>query len=203
MPYKDPAKARDAKRKYKEKIKVRGWHGWPERTCVSCGTIFTTRECQACSNRRNKEYRSRHRDRLNEGMRRYYKTERSKRVRKQYRTDNPDKYAAWIAAGRDRNPERWLLQKRLHAQTRRARIARLLGSVSSDIITILMSLQRGKCAYCKCNLRLVPYELDHVVPLVIGGLHDDSNLQLLCRTCNREKSDHDPISFAQSRGLLL
>lgn len=29
---------------------------------------------------------------------------------------------------------------------------------------------------------------DHIVPLAAGGLNDVTNLQLLCRACNREKS---------------
>jgi 5-methylcytosine-specific restriction endonuclease McrA len=203
MPYKDPEKVRAAKRRYKEKIKALSWHGWPERTCAQCGTTFATRECQECSNRRNKEYRARHKDRLNEQMRLYYKTQRSKTVRKIYRLNNPDKYASWINATKQKNPQRWLLQKRLHAQKRRAIKAKVFGKVSSDVVDKLMRLQRNKCAYCRCNLLGAKYELDHVVPLARGGMRDDSNFQLLCRTCNREKSAHDPIAFAQRRGFLL
>lgn len=32
-----------------------------------------------------------------------------------------------------------------------------------------------------------PPELDHVVPISLGGTHDESNLRVICRPCNRRK----------------
>jgi hypothetical protein len=48
-------------------------------------------------------------------------------------------------------------------------------------------LRDGKaCAYCKSKRRLL---IDHIKPLVRGGLTDMCNLQLLCFSCNSKKSD--------------
>lgn len=40
------------------------------------------------------------------------------------------------------------------------------------------------CVYCKSKRRL---EIDHVTPIAKGGTDERSNLQTLCRTCNRRK----------------
>lgn len=52
---------------------------------------------------------------------------------------------------------------------------------------------RGRCVICGKDLTSLidpqaDAEYDHVVPLELGGLNDVSNLQLLCRACNRRKS---------------
>ena len=45
--------------------------------------------------------------------------------------------------------------------------------------------------------------LDHILPLALGGRHDDDNLQLLCGTCNMRKGARDPTEFAQANGKLF
>ena len=40
------------------------------------------------------------------------------------------------------------------------------------------------CVYCRSKRRL---EIDHIIPISKGGADDRSNLQTLCRTCNRKK----------------
>lgn len=52
---------------------------------------------------------------------------------------------------------------------------------------------QGHCVACSKDLSglldpLAARELDHVVPLELGGLNDLSNLQLLCDRCNRRKA---------------
>ena len=48
----------------------------------------------------------------------------------------------------------------------------------------------GKCVVCK-NARAKGYECDHVIPLILGGEHRESNLQLLCKPCHKAKSRLD------------
>jgi hypothetical protein len=45
--------------------------------------------------------------------------------------------------------------------------------------------------------------LDHMMPIDLGGLHADENLQLLCPTCNLRKYNKDPIAWANENGRLL
>ncbi|MEV6279123.1 HNH endonuclease [Nocardia sp. NPDC051832] len=52
---------------------------------------------------------------------------------------------------------------------------------------------RNHCTYCRCDLTrggtpLGKGNFDHMVPLAEGGLNDITNIQLLCRDCNSEKS---------------
>jgi len=34
-------------------------------------------------------------------------------------------------------------------------------------------------------------EIDHIIPVCLGGTNDENNLQTLCRECHIEKSYHD------------
>src|SRR6266852_9397815 len=43
----------------------------------------------------------------------------------------------------------------------------------------------GRCRRCR---RAINLEMDHIVPLSKGGKTEESNLQTLCRRCNRTKS---------------
>ena len=44
----------------------------------------------------------------------------------------------------------------------------------------------NKCNYCKSLENL---EIDHIIPVSKGGKADEINLQVLCRSCNRKKSN--------------
>ena len=55
-----------------------------------------------------------------------------------------------------------------------------LGKVSKGIKQALQAAQGNKCAYCKVSLKKVKPHLDHILPLALGGMHDDSNLQVTC-----------------------
>jgi 5-methylcytosine-specific restriction endonuclease McrA len=73
------------------------------------------------------------------------------------------------------------------------------GVTKKDFERMLIS-QEGKCAHCKLETKMT---LDHIVPLVKGGMHDPDNCQLLCKSCNSSKhtssmeefSKRSPISF--------
>jgi 5-methylcytosine-specific restriction endonuclease McrA len=75
----------------------------------------------------------------------------------------------------------------------------IVRKVSKDIVRILWVKQQGHCNNIVCDVDLVfeieKYHLDHIMPLILGGLHDDANLQLLCAKCNRRKGSKHPSEF--------
>lgn len=92
--------------------------------------------------------------------------------------------------------------KRYHHK-RRALLKNAQGFVSPDIEERLMMLQKGRCACCKKSFKDVKHHIDHVIALSKGGMNDDSNLQLLCATCNLQKGVKSSVEFMQTKGFLL
>lgn len=50
--------------------------------------------------------------------------------------------------------------------------------------------QQGVCPHCKETFEYEQMEGDHIVPWTSGGKTDPTNLQMLCRECNRKKSSN-------------
>lgn len=69
----------------------------------------------------------------------------------------------------------------------------------NDVKTIILR-QKGRCASCGEKAKL---EMDHIMPLALGGGPHRHNFQGLCKPCNVRKHAKHPIDFNQSRGLLL
>lgn len=132
--------------------------------------------------------------------------EASREWRKNHPEASREHYAAnrqtAIAKAREwqrENPERVCA----NASNYRARKQASSGTLSKDIIHVLIERQRGKCVCCKVDLSNQNCHLDHIYPLSRGGNNTDENCQLLCRSCNISKGAKDPITFMQSRGFLL
>ena len=51
------------------------------------------------------------------------------------------------------------------------------------------------CQLCGAGRSDAVLEVDHVVPRSKGGSNEPDNLQVLCRTCNRGKSNRDDTDF--------
>lgn len=90
---------------------------------------------------------------------------------------------------------------RICAHNYRAKKRNNGGKLSKGLAIKLFKLQQGKCAIC-CN-PLDKYHMDHIMPIALGGVNSDNNIQLLCPKCNRQKWDIHPIDFMQSKGYLL
>ena len=153
-------------------------------------------------------YYAANRERVLERSAAYYvaNSERVREVNAAYRAANPEKCQAWrvvnskkavagMKAWRAANPEKAAAMSVAAAHRRRARKLGQLGHVSPDIEALLMDQQGHRCAAPWCRLELggrKMWHLDHIMPLNLGGMHDDDNLQILCAPCNLSKSAKHP-----------
>lgn len=174
------------------------------------------RVCCECQKVNSRKFATRHPERVERSrsiqrakspsyFKDYYRlnAERRKGETKGWYEANKDRHVevcrAWIELNRDKRRSIGRISRR----KRRAREFEAGGSHTREDLERIYQQQRGKCAACKCSLANARKEVDHIVPLSRGGHNNPSNLQYLCRSCNRAKSAKDPIEFAQELGLLL
>lgn len=60
-------------------------------------------------------------------------------------------------------------------------------TVTRANVVKLYNKQNKECNYCKTHLPLCEMHKDHITPLIRGGKHSISNIQLLCPRCNLKK----------------
>lgn len=58
--------------------------------------------------------------------------------------------------------------------------------IPDDVQVFVWNRDGGRCVKCGSQENL---EFDHIIPVTKGGSNTARNLQLLCETCNREKSN--------------
>jgi hypothetical protein len=58
--------------------------------------------------------------------------------------------------------------------------------IPEDVRMYVWRRDGGACALCGSTEKL---EYDHIIPIAMGGSNTERNVQLLCETCNRKKSD--------------
>lgn len=76
--------------------------------------------------------------------------------------------------------------------------------IKPEIIKTKFKLQNGRCMYCGHPLNRTNMEADHKKSLNNGGSSTaPSNIQLLCRPCNRLKGKMNDKPFRRMYGLDL
>ena len=75
-------------------------------------------------------------------------------------------------------------------------------AIPARVLVRVFERFKGLC--CSCTVRLGPavrWQCDHIVSLVNGGQNRESNLQLLCIECHRQKTDGDVAVKAKTYGI--
>lgn len=139
--------------------------------CKICGSTdrFPSAPCRPCAKRRA----------LSPEERREYQ--------KQWYYENKGKH--------NERQQRWRKANKEYIQakhaSKEARRKRAVGKLSRDIIPRLLSQQEGLCVCCGRDLG-DDYHVDHIMPLALGGLNTDDNVQLLRAECNLAKGAKHP-----------
>lgn len=60
----------------------------------------------------------------------------------------------------------------------------------------------GHCAYCGTEIMLKEMQVDHFIPLHLGGKDEESNYMPACRMCNHYKSTMPAEKFRQQLQMI-
>lgn len=127
--------------------------------------------------------------------------EESRAYLRAHRAAHPDQYRAYSQNWRRANPEKASLKGELWTKThpfhvmasrhnRRAAKAGAEGRVTHAEIEALFLSQNGTCTYCqRTEYKL---NLDHIVPLTLGGRGSIENFTFACARCNASKGQRTP-----------
>lgn len=128
---------------------------------------------------------------------RYYEANKTKLLEagREYRKSHAEKCRALARAYRQSHPE----YNRVHARNRKARKRGNGGAHNQQDILDQIARQKGRCFYCSASLD-DGYQVDHVVPLALGGSNGPENLVVACPSCNQKKHAKHPMDFA---GIML
>lgn len=139
---------------------------------------------KAEQDRRNREYRERHREELH-----------LKRVLHRDSRFTPEEQAVYRAGYRREQRRVWALahpeKQRAWGIARRAREMGAAGHATARQIQARWDFYGRTCWMCGAPAT----DTDHVIPLNRGGSHWPANLRPACQRCNRAKSDRDHREF--------
>jgi 5-methylcytosine-specific restriction endonuclease McrA len=151
-----------------------------------------TGRCAFCTRGRVERWRQKHPEYDATGKTRERRRKNPEKHRKnvmRWAQKNPETTKAMRIRWKKENPEAARRLAVVGAEKRRARKYGNGGSFTRQEIEQLFIKQNGTCAECESTDRL---EIDHIMPLCLGGRNDISNLQLLCFFCNRSKGGKHP-----------
>jgi 5-methylcytosine-specific restriction endonuclease McrA len=120
--------------------------------------------------------------------------EKTKERARKWGKANPEKKEKVRKAWNAKNPERHKEHRQTSTVNRRAR-KKNGGKISVKTYRELRAITT--CAACGVDHGIM--EIDHIVALSRGGTNQRTNLQILCRRCNRDKGTKDPIKWAAER----
>lgn len=174
--------------------------------------------CKECHNKSHKNYVDNNIEHIREYDRNdYYKNyerhlqsrkksnernkDKIKQTRKKYYQENRDKILAHDRLYNQQNKEKISIRNKAYyeshkedfifrARERKKRIRETKdGTITKESLDYMYESQFHKCDYCGCDLDKTGKHLDHILPLVKGGIHTLSNVHWVCPKCNLSKND--------------
>ena len=128
-------------------------------------------DCKDCAKARRRAWAAQNRDREQQWNRAKYLA-------------TPETFKEQSKRWRKENPERWREMHRNKEAARRARVKNAF--VERVEASVLFERDGGLCGICHESLDQ-DYHIDHIIPLVKGGMHSYENTQLAHPTCNLRK----------------
>lgn len=89
-------------------------------------------------------------------------------------------------------------QRRIMSHNARSNVRHSGLIISIDAVTDAFDRQTGLCRWCNEPLD-ASAEIDHIVPLVRGGLNEARNICLACHDCNADKRAQLPSEWLSNR----
>jgi len=186
-----------------------------ERACNNCGIVYPVEEqyfqaitnssdgfrktCKSCKKAKDQERYSKLKKQTLERTKAWYQENKEKKQAydSQYRITNREKRKA-----NNRKHYKSTVQKLPHKYkaktltfTRGRNFSHSYKFISKDF-TRMLERQRYCCFYCGERFtNLLSFELDHVIPVKLGGVNSIGNSVLACRICNRAKSYKTVMEF--------
>lgn len=166
------------------------------KTCIHCGCQKPINEfpakrncCKQCNNKYHRKWRIEHREQVNENRRRYLAehpskiSDKRKEYLKSYRSNHKSYYAQKV--GEYEKTPKGRIAKANKDHNRRAQ--KKGGKITLTEWTTIKQQQGFRCYWCREKFPDNKLEMDHVISLRRGGLHDVSNIVASCKLCNCKK----------------
>jgi 5-methylcytosine-specific restriction endonuclease McrA len=168
------------------------------------------------SSEKSREWQKQNPDRHKKNKKRWVDNNKDKKAAhdKTYAKKNANKLSEYKKNWQKENSERLkILAKKkyeknkeayfCYAHNRRARKKGNGGKHTHEQAMALLESQNHNCINCQEKLTETNRHKDHIMPLLLGGTNNITNIQWLCASCNLSKGAKDPIVWAQKMGRLL
>ena len=139
--------------------------------------------CKVCSNENNKKYYAKHPEKCRKRTAEWaaLHPERVKEYKKAWRARRSQHVFEYNKNWKTNNREK----VNMHTRNQRARKYKAPGNgITAEEWKNICEKYGNRCLACG---KIGKLTLDHVMPISKGGLHESSNVQPLCRTCNAKK----------------
>ena len=167
--------------------------------------------CKLCIRKISSDFRANNKEKRKAAVDKYRAANQKKcnEATKKSNQKNPETQRNWVNKNRlkvqqikrdwaARHPE----QNREIKINNKAKRRGASGKFTKQQIENLLIKQKQKCACCNISIS-TEFHRDHIIPIVLGGNNEITNIQLLCKYCNLSKGGKHPIDFMQSKGYLL